>query len=143
MTLTNFSEGFVHHQECHDATGFIADEKEGWREKLVQAGGSVEDLINFISLAKKCALKVIDTEQALELLRSSKKSAAVKRKQSTMPVNEKDTVQRPSKLSMVEKLKFREEEELKDRNGLEVAFQESLCGVAIFLLITYRYRHSL
>ena len=130
VTLTNFSEGFVHHQECHDATGFIADEKEGWREKLVQAGGSVEDLINFISLAKKCALKVIDTEQALELLRSSKKSAAVKRKQSTMPVNEKDTVQRPSKLSMVEKLKFREEEELKDRNGLEVAFQESLCGVA-------------
>ena len=97
------------------------------KTKVVEAGGSLEDLQDFVNLAKESALMVSSDQQAIEQIQENFK-ASKKRKATSSDRLEVGSAKKP-KLSKPDMIKENERNELEDEEGLEKKYQDSFCGV--------------
>ena len=132
LSLINFTGDFVHHRESiHDSNGFLLTGDGVTANSLLEAGGSIEDFEQFVELAKQSAPMDIAKNsdnafaEVVKSIQSSKKRKAVST--DGAPVDNSKQL----KLSKTQNMENNERKELEDEEGLERAYQDSLCGVAL------------
>ena len=131
ISLINKSEGFIHHRNgLHDPNGFLISEGDDEspsspHQHIVDIGGSIEDLKEFVAMAKESALEVPGPKEALEMVRSKVKSS----RKRNLGRSGEVTAKKP-KLARAAAIQENEKKELEDVEGLEKKFQDSFCGVA-------------
>ena len=144
LSLINYSDGFVYHREgVHNTLGMKIEELEVLTKKMIDAGGSVNDLKDFICIAKNCAPVVSGIEEAIIKVDNSVQGSR-KRKFDEVPCeivtnirergeggnNSNDQIDDDSDEMSVHFQNFKEQEELENPNGLEALYQASFCGCA-------------
>ena len=121
LTVTQYSENFVHNTEGHDKDGFRLDLTGVTLTEVEENGGSLLELRDFIKVAKESAVFGLSTQGAHSNM--FKIAESNKRKKSS------DDNSRPVKLSKREAMDNDEEMELNDPEGLEKKYQSSFVGI--------------
>ena len=119
LSFINSCEDFIHHRdEIHSPDGFLLSDGEKSLVSISGAGGSLEDFREFVMLARDCAVMVESSEKAMERVAGKRKNS-----------DHSASASAP-KLSKLEAVVQREENEVKDEEGLEHNYRNSYVGVA-------------
>ena len=119
LSLVNFSEGFIYHNEKYCPLGFNKDGTGMQKETIAANGGCLEDYKSLIKYAKESAVAIGST--------SMEDASASSRKRCGGKENEhpKRGERTSAKLSKIEE---KERKEITDENGIEQPYLESLSG---------------
>ena len=124
VSMINNTENFVNHRdEFHDPDGFQLNGGGVSKASIVAAGGSLEEIRQFVKAAKESALMVESAEKSLEEIAKNVNPSRKHKASTEVPFKH-------PKLSRTEIVVEKEKEELEDLDGLEKDYQNSLMGVA-------------